>query len=103
MVPIRPCWLHCLLGIASISLQFLRTNAATIQPDCEAHNLFADVTIAVDEAIDMAHYAALRASSTEFRRKGTLMQDLLGADSEDDQALLQQVTRESYPLSSYSL
>lgn len=101
MVQIRPCWLHCLLSIASISLHILRINAATLQDDCQAHNLFGDVEIAVDEAIDMAHYAALRAASTEFRRKGTLLQDLLGAESEDDPDVLQQVIRKSYHIPLY--
>ena len=101
MVQIRPCWLHCLLSIASISLHILHINAATLQDDCQAHNLFGDVEIAVDEAIDMAHYAALRAASTEFRRKGTLLQDLLGAESEDDPDVLQQVIRKSYHIPLY--
>ena len=79
------------------------TKAATIQTDCNDFNLFGDIDIAVEEAIEMAHYAALRAASTQFRRKGTLMQDLLGAESEDDPEVLQQVIRKSPPAHSPSL
>lgn len=56
--------------------------AWSLHNDCSA---YADaLKLAVPEAIDIATYAAGRANDQHILRKGTLMQDMIGAPNEND-------------------
>ena len=59
--------------------------AVTVDPGCAQWN--ADVNSALSEAVSIAEYAA-NVWQIRPTRPGTLLQDMLGASSEDDQTAL---------------
>ena len=59
--------------------------AVTVDPGCAQWN--DDVNSALSEAVSIANYAA-NVWQSRPTRPGTLLQDMLGASSEDDQATL---------------
>ena len=65
-------------------LQFLLSlcHAYQIADDCT--NFSDEISDAINEAVDIANYAAVRWQHTPVPRNGTLLQDMLGAPDEDD-------------------
>ena len=73
-------WLYLFLVVHLSDLGY----AWSLADDCTGDNA-AKVQEAMPNAIAMADYASKRADpNSQYQRKGTLLQDLLGASSEDD-------------------
>ena len=82
-------WILFFLAVQINSL----ADAWSLADDCTDANA-AKIREAMPNAIAMADYASKRAiQDSPYQRKGTLLQDLLGASSEDDADALSLVRR----------
>lgn len=73
------------------------TNAWSIATDCDANTKwFGDLDDALTEAQDIASYAQTRWQGRPTPRPGTLLQDMLGASSEDDATLQTAASKQTF-------